>query len=192
VCALRSHAFGKHTKLFLTTTTLCERNRHSTHRDVHPERLTPDELWSAVNRWASATRYRNATFCDAILISNASFYQDRLGTSIGKALKKEWRFLRSILPEVNIAAPCLSGWCGVTSCNDGTAQGLNNQTLGEWFVRKLAEDYATRSAAAGGGGRPLVQCLLQRICYGCLLRRVAPPNDDSFRNLDSCGDYTHC
>ena len=31
-------------------------------------------------------------FC-AIYISNASFYQDRLGTNIGKALKIEWRFL---------------------------------------------------------------------------------------------------
>jgi hypothetical protein len=33
-------------------------------------------------------------FCDAILIQNALFYQDRLGTNIGKALKKECRFLR--------------------------------------------------------------------------------------------------
>jgi hypothetical protein len=31
---------------------------------------------------------RNATFCDAIYTYNASFYQDRLGTNIGKALKK--------------------------------------------------------------------------------------------------------
>jgi hypothetical protein len=33
-------------------------------------------------------------FCDAIFIQNALFYQDRLGTNIGKALKKECRFLR--------------------------------------------------------------------------------------------------
>ena len=31
----------------------------------------------------------NGTFCDAIYIYNASFYQDRLGTNIGKALKKK-------------------------------------------------------------------------------------------------------
>jgi hypothetical protein len=30
-------------------------------------------------------------------IHNASFYQDRLGTSIGKALKQEWRFLRDVM-----------------------------------------------------------------------------------------------
>ena len=28
------------------------------------------------------------------IYKNASFYQDRLGTNIGKALKKEWRVLR--------------------------------------------------------------------------------------------------
>jgi hypothetical protein len=30
------------------------------------------------------------------LYISASFYQDRLGTNIGKALKKEWRFLRGV------------------------------------------------------------------------------------------------
>jgi hypothetical protein len=30
----------------------------------------------------------------APFIQNASFYQDRLGTNIGKTRKKEWRFLR--------------------------------------------------------------------------------------------------
>eukprot|EP01046_Picozoa_sp_COSAG06_P006450 COSAG06_NODE_304_length_17855_cov_47.399414_18_plen_152_part_00 len=36
----------------------------------------------------SSAPLRHATFCHAIYIYNASFYQDRLGTNKGKALKK--------------------------------------------------------------------------------------------------------
>jgi hypothetical protein len=43
---------------------------------------------------------KNATFC-AIYVQNVSFYQDRLGTNIGKALKKSVVFRR----DVRLSAP---------------------------------------------------------------------------------------
>ena len=58
-----------------------------------------DETFAAVpgNREFMVRKTPVATFAPFIVkYKNASFYQDRLGTNIGKALKKrEWRFLRT-------------------------------------------------------------------------------------------------
>jgi hypothetical protein len=52
---------------------------------------------------SSLLKVRNATFCDAIYIQNALFYQDRLGTNIGK-LKKRWRFAQNCSVEKHLIA----------------------------------------------------------------------------------------
>ena len=33
----------------------------------------------------------------------------------------------------------MSGWCGMTSCNDGTTQGPDGKTLAEWYIWKVAD-----------------------------------------------------
>ena len=44
----------------------------------------------------------------AIYILKRTFYQDRLGTNIGKALKKEWRFSQVYLPYYHYHTPAES------------------------------------------------------------------------------------
>ena len=73
---------------------------HATHRDVHPERVTPDELWNVSLLWAAEAK--------------------------------------RVLPEVQVAAPVLSGWCAMTSCNDGTTKGPAGEGLLAWFAKQVA------------------------------------------------------
>jgi hypothetical protein len=60
---------------------LSRQARDSHQENSHQQMAFPHSDWTI-------QRCEKRHFCDAIFRSNASFYQDRLGTNIGKALKK--------------------------------------------------------------------------------------------------------
>ena len=60
----------------------------------HSQLLTDDELNELDDLCADYIDLRSENgLLKPCCVQNASFYQDRLGTDIGKPLKKEWRFL---------------------------------------------------------------------------------------------------
>jgi hypothetical protein len=67
-------------------------NRPFSHRSLSAR--STSLLCSTELAWGSGCEKRH--FLEPLIYKNRTFYQDRLGTNIGKALKKEWRCSQAI------------------------------------------------------------------------------------------------
>ena len=89
-------AYGKETRLFAPfvykNDHLTKTGSRQTWGKLNKGRVSA-EMWRLnENDFFPMRRVRKTPLFLSNVYINASFYQDRLGTNLGKALKKEWRF----------------------------------------------------------------------------------------------------